>query len=78
MKRAMCEVDGQDWDAAEFAAREEAWRSSRLSHLSCLACGEPAFFRSESGDRRPTFGARHSSSCAFVARAPWTVFKYLQ
>jgi hypothetical protein len=71
MRRAMSLVDGQDWDATEFAAREESWQSSRRSHLTCLACGEPS-------DRRPSFGARHNSNCAFVARAPWSVFKYLQ
>jgi hypothetical protein len=78
VKRAMSLVDGQDWDATEFAAREESWQSSRRSHLTCLACGEPAFFRAESNDRRPSFGARHNSNCTFVARAPWSVFKYLQ
>ncbi|WP_247040669.1 hypothetical protein [Arthrobacter rhizosphaerae] len=78
MKRAMSLVDGKDWDATEFGAREESWRRSRREHLTCLACGEPAFFRAESGDRRPTFGARHNSTCTFVVRAPWSVFKYLQ
>jgi hypothetical protein len=74
----MSEIDGKDWDAAEFAAREEAWRSSRRHCLSCLGCGEPAFFRTQSNDRRPSFGARHSRNCDFIAPRPWSVFKYLQ
>lgn len=78
MKRALSEVDGKDWDATEYAARDETWRYTRRQALRCLGCGEPAFFRAPTSTRRPSFGARHHRTCAYVSVKPWSAFRYLQ
>jgi hypothetical protein len=77
MKWAKSQVDGHDWNASEFDRLDAAWRQIKRKGLICLGCGGPAFFRSPSGARPPTFAAKHQSGCAAVT-PKWTVFRYLQ
>jgi hypothetical protein len=77
MKWARSKVDGRDWNATEFSRLDAAWRKASRGGLICLGCGGPAFFRSPSGKRLPTFAAKHQTGCAAVA-VNWTVFRYLQ
>lgn len=77
MKWARSTVDGRDWSVTDFSRlHPERLRTTRRG-LVCLACGAPAFFRSGSEKRPPTFGAHHTQDCAAVAPA-WSVFRYLQ
>jgi hypothetical protein len=78
VKRAMSTLDGKDWDAAEFNARDPAWKNAQRRYLTCLACGGRAFFRAASTARRPAFGARHDTNCAFAIGVSWSAFRYLQ
>jgi hypothetical protein len=76
MKRALSLIDGKDWEASEFAAKDQSWKTARRRYLACLACGERATFRAASRKRPPTFAATHKVHCALVA-ASWSVFRYL-
>lgn len=77
MKWARSKVDGRDWKASEFSRLDAARRQARRIGLVCLGCGGPAFFRSPSGNRPPTFAAKHQKDCAAVT-VTWSVFRYLQ
>lgn len=76
MKRALSLVDGHDWDAGDFAAKDDDWKNARRRCLTCLACGERATFRAASLKRPPTFAATHKVHCALVA-VSWSAFRYL-
>ena len=78
VKRALSEIDGRDVEATEYAAKDEAWQNTRRHGLKCLGCGEPAFFRTPTDARRPSFGARHNSTCAVTIVKPWSAFRFLQ
>ncbi|SDP51368.1 hypothetical protein SAMN04487914_11448 [Arthrobacter sp. ok909] len=79
MKRALCLLDGKEWEAQDFAAKPKAWRMRHRSHLICLGCGSRAFFRDTSRHgSRAFFGAKpHGWACPVVSYS-YGVFRYLQ
>ncbi|MCA4134086.1 hypothetical protein [Arthrobacter sp. M4] len=77
MKWARSTIDGRDWNVVDFSRLHPERLRRNRRELVCVACGAPAFFRSASGTRPPTFGAHHREGCVAVAPA-WSVFRYLQ
>lgn len=77
MKRALCLVDREDWDAEDFDKLDDFRQEARRGQFVCLACGGKAIFRSAGNARKATFSARHLTGCCLNPQA-WTVFRYLQ
>lgn len=69
MNRARSLVDGTDWDAAEFGAKDLLRRARHRGKLHCLGCGQPAVFKTGTGVRAPLFRGNPQSELCVAERA---------
>lgn len=65
MQYARYTIDGKVWEAPNFAALPEAQLETMRRNLTCVQCGEFAWFRKESTHGRPAhFCAHHENNCS--------------
>lgn len=65
MRRALCTLDGQIYDAADF--NQDADFVTKKSELVCTVCEGFAFYRSVTRNGRAAcFGAYHEADCLFA------------
>lgn len=76
MRWAISDLDGKEWEAAEFERQDPNRLRQLRTSLRCIGCDSPAFFRVSSAGRRPAFGAFHCPGCV-VTTSSWGVFRYL-
>lgn len=69
MKLALCTLDQEQYNAADFADNGPEWIAGHRMYLTCIACEGPAFFRKAStSGQGACFGARpHAKDCELAA-----------
>jgi hypothetical protein len=71
MKLALCTLDQEQYDAADFADNSSDWIAKHRLHLECIACQGPAFFRKAStSGQAACFGARPMAKAASSPPCP--------